>query len=88
MAFSVARKTKNRNSGSLQQRDTLPPDVPLLVLETAQPVKFADTLREALGDAPPPPEDMRDLETRPQKVAVLAPDAEVVKEYIAQRDVE
>lgn len=70
-----------------QQRDTLPPDVPLLVLETAQPVKFADTLREALGDAPQPPEDLRDLEDRPQKVAILAPDADVVKEYIAQRDV-
>ena len=59
------------------------PDVPTLVLETAQPAKFEDTIVEALGIAPPRPESMRGIEKLPQRVEVMDVDAEAVKRFIA-----
>jgi threonine synthase len=57
--------------------------VPVICLETALPVKFAPTLREALGREPERPAELADLERRPQRVTVIEPDAEAVKRYIA-----
>ena len=57
--------------------------VPLICLETALPVKFADTLREALGREPERPAEFQDLERLPQRFTVIEPDAEAVKRYIA-----
>ena len=68
-----------------QQGTRLPADVPLLVMETAQPAKFADTLREALGRDPEIPADLQGLEALPQRVEVMPPDAEAVKAFIAAR---
>ncbi|MDR3213207.1 MAG: threonine synthase [Azoarcus sp.] len=68
-----------------QHAGGLPSGVPLLVLETAQPAKFADTIREALGKNPEIPAGLRELETLPQRVDVMAPDVETVKAYIAAR---
>jgi threonine synthase len=59
------------------------PGVPLICLETAQPAKFADTLVEALGRAPARPAGFADLERLPQRFERIAPDAEVVKRFIA-----
>jgi threonine synthase len=59
--------------------------VPLVCLETALPVKFDATIREALGRAPPRPGSYADLESRPQRFEVIAADVEAVKAYIAQR---
>ena len=56
---------------------------PLICLETALPVKFADTLREALGHDPERPQAFEGLEQRPQKVEVIERDAEALKRYIA-----
>jgi threonine synthase len=56
---------------------------PLVCLETALPVKFAETIQEALGHAPPQPESCRGLEDLPQRVTVVPPDADTVKRYIA-----
>jgi threonine synthase len=53
-------------------------------IETALPVKFADTIREALGHEPARPAAYEGLETRPQRRTVLPADAEKVKAYIAQ----
>jgi threonine synthase len=63
----------------------LPADVPLLVLETAQAAKFADTLREALGRAPEIPADLQELEALPQRVEVMPPSVEAVKAFIVAR---
>ncbi|MCL2161070.1 MAG: threonine synthase [Betaproteobacteria bacterium] len=68
-----------------QYLDDLPTDVPLLVLETAQAAKFADTLREALGCGPEIPVDLQGLEALPQRVEVLPPAVEAVKAFIAER---
>ena len=59
------------------------PGVPLLCLETALPVKFAETMREALGRAPERPAEFIGLEEKPQRVTVIDNDAELVKRHIA-----
>jgi threonine synthase len=64
----------------LQYRE---PGVPLICLETALPVKFAATIREALGREPERPAGFEDLESKPQRVTVLDPDLEQVKAFIA-----
>ena len=58
--------------------------VPLVCLETALPVKFDATIREALGRAPPRRLELADLESRPQRFEVIDPDVEAVKAYIAR----
>ncbi|HLU15740.1 MAG TPA: threonine synthase [Burkholderiaceae bacterium] len=61
--------------------------VPMLVLETALPAKFADVIHEAVGIDAPVPAHLRDLAERPQRVTNLACDAELVRQYIAQHAV-
>jgi threonine synthase len=65
----------------LEQRE---PGVPLVCLETALPIKFAATIREALGRAPETPSGFEGLESRPQRVEVMDPDVEAVKHFIVQ----
>jgi len=59
------------------------PGVPLVCLETALPVKFAPTIREALGREPERPAEFAGLEERPQRYEVIEPDVELVKRHIA-----
>ena len=56
--------------------------VPLICMETAQPAKFEDAIREALGAEPVRPAELTDLESRPQKKHVMDADVEAVKRYI------
>src|SRR5258706_536994 len=62
------------------------PGVPMICLETALPVKFAATIREALGREPARPAAFAGLEERPQRVELVEPDAAVVKRYIEAHD--
>jgi threonine synthase len=56
--------------------------VPMVVMETARPAKFAETIREALGiDADVPPA-YADLLDRPQRSVSLPADADAVKRYL------
>ena len=64
----------------LQYRE---PGVPLVCLETALPVKFAETIREALGREPERPAEFAGLEERPQRVRVIEQDVELLKRLIA-----
>ncbi|MCC6610627.1 MAG: threonine synthase [Burkholderiales bacterium] len=59
------------------------PGVPMICLETAQPAKFAETIREALGREPERPAGYEGIERLPQRVEVMDPDAEQVKAFIA-----
>jgi threonine synthase len=59
------------------------PETPMIVLETALPIKFAATIREALGREPDRPQRFDGIEDLPKRVRVLPPDAEAVKNYIA-----
>jgi threonine synthase len=62
------------------------PDIPLICLETALPVKFEDAIREALGREPERPAGFESLEMLPQRFEVMDADAEAVKRYLAERD--
>jgi threonine synthase len=55
----------------------------MLVLETALPIKFADTIQEALGRKPELPAALADLESRPKRFTVIAADVGVVKAFVA-----
>jgi threonine synthase len=56
--------------------------VPLVCMETAQPAKFAETIREALNREPARPAGFENLEKRPQRVEVMNADAAAVKAFI------
>ena len=60
------------------------PGIPMLVLETALPIKFAETLVEALGREPDRPAKFMGIESLPKKVKVMPLSVDVVKDYIAQ----
>jgi len=60
------------------------PGVPLLCLETALPVKFSQTIREALGCDPERPKRLENLEKLPQRFTVMERDAAAVKRYLEQ----
>ncbi|MEA3118996.1 MAG: threonine synthase [Paraburkholderia sp.] len=64
-------------------REHLQAGVPMIVLETAQPLKFGETIREALGCDPERPPAFEGLETLPQRFEVLPADAAHVKAFIA-----
>jgi threonine synthase len=64
-------------------REHLQPGVPMLVLETALPIKFAGTIVEALGREPDRPARFAGIEELPKRVTVLPADAEKVKQFIA-----
>ena len=61
------------------------PGVPLVCLETALPVKFAATIREALGREPECPAEYAGIEKKPQKVEVMPVDVRFLKSFIEQR---
>ena len=65
-------------------REHLQPGVPMIVLETALPIKFAATLVEALGHEPERPAKFEGIEALPKRVTRMAADAEAVKAYIAR----
>ena len=64
-------------------REYLTPGVPMIVLETALPAKFAETIVEAIGREPDRPAAMRGIEALPKRFEVMPADAQAVKAYIA-----
>ncbi|MES1163846.1 MAG: threonine synthase, partial [Rhizobacter sp.] len=60
----------------------LTPGVPMLVLETALPAKFAETIVEAIGREPDRPAAMRGIEALPKRCEVMAADTAAVKAFI------
>jgi threonine synthase len=63
-------------------RQHMQPGVPMLVLETALPAKFAATIREAIGQDPELPPALRGIESLPRRFVVMPPDALRVQGYI------
>ena len=55
---------------------------PMIVLETALPIKFAATIEEALNRQPERPAKFEGIEDLPKRVVVMAADVEQVKAYI------
>ena len=64
-------------------REHLQTGVPMLVLETALPIKFAATIVEALGREPDRPAQFAGIEDLPKRVKVMPADVAQIKAYIA-----
>jgi threonine synthase len=63
-------------------REHLNQQVPMIVLETALPIKFAATIVEALGRQPERPPQFEGIEALPKRVQVMKADVDLVKAYI------
>jgi threonine synthase len=66
-------------------REFVRPGTPMLVLETALPVKFAETVKDAVGFEPPLTEQQAAMMKLPQHVVQIKPDVERVKQMITHR---
>jgi threonine synthase len=66
-------------------RQYLTPGVPMIVLETALPAKFNETICEALGRDAERPAGFERIEELPQRFDVMPADVNQVKEFIAAR---
>ncbi|MGL4808805.1 MAG: threonine synthase, partial [Giesbergeria sp.] len=55
--------------------------VPMIVLETALPIKFAETIVEALGHAPERPVRFAGIEDLPKRVQVMPADVQQIQAY-------
>ncbi|MDQ6679511.1 MAG: threonine synthase [Pseudomonadota bacterium] len=64
-------------------RDHTEAGVPMIVLETALPAKFADAVIEAIGIEPARPPALVGIETLPKRFRSMAADVGAVKEFIA-----
>ena len=58
--------------------------IPMIVLETAQPVKFAETIREALGCDPVRPQELDGIESLPQRVEVVDAQVDAIKQIVVR----
>ena len=58
------------------------PGIPMIVLETAQPAKFEETIREALGTEPVRPAELAGIEKLEQRVVVMDPDVNAIKQFV------
>ena len=56
----------------------------VVVLETALPIKFAETIREALGREPERPAKFDGIEALPKRVQVMGADVAAVQRYIRE----
>ncbi len=66
-------------------REHLQPGLPMVVLETALPIKFAETIQEALGQLPERPARFNGIEDLPKRVVVMPADAGQVKAFITAK---
>ena len=65
-------------------REHMQPGIPMVVLETALPIKFAATIVEALGQEPSRPAKFEGIESLPKRVVVMPPSVDQVKAFIVQ----
>ncbi|HEY9094823.1 MAG TPA: threonine synthase [Hydrogenophaga sp.] len=57
---------------------------PMIVLETALPIKFAETIVEALGREPQRPAQFEGIEALPKRVVVMPADTAAVQRYVTE----
>ena len=65
-------------------REHLEPGIPMIVLETALPAKFAQTIVEAIGIEPDRPQGLADIEQLPKRFTVMPASVDAVKTYITE----
>lgn len=81
--FGITIDTHTADGVKVAREHTVP-GVPMLVLETALPIKFAETIHEALGHAPERPAKFDGIEKLPKRVQVMPADVDLVKAYITR----
>jgi threonine synthase len=59
--------------------------VPLICLETALPIKFSESILEAIGHEPPRPAGYENIESLPQRYLVMNADSDAVKAFIVEQ---
>ena len=79
--FMIDTHTADALKVALEQRS---PGTPMVVLETALPIKFAATIVEALGREPERPAGFEGIEALPKRVQLMAADADPIKALIAR----
>ncbi len=79
--FMIDTHTADALKVALEQRSA---GTPMVVLETALPIKFAATIVEALGREPERPAKFEGIEALPKRVQVMASDTVAVKALIAR----
>ena len=65
-------------------REHMQSGVPMVVLETAMPIKFAATIEEALGIAPVRPAGFEGIESLPKRMTLLPANSAEIKRYLAE----
>jgi threonine synthase len=65
-------------------REHLQAGVPMIVLETALPIKFAETIVEATGQMPDRPARFNGIEALPKRVTHMPADVQAIKAFIVQ----
>ena len=63
-------------------REHLQAGIPMLVLETALPIKFEETIQEALGRPAECPPSFKDIKSKPQRVENIDADVNQIKAFI------
>ncbi len=61
------------------------PELPVVVAETALPIKFADTMQRYLGVQPVFSVSQREMMAAKEWYSIIDPNADIVKEHIARR---
>ncbi|HSN80358.1 MAG TPA: threonine synthase [Rhodoferax sp.] len=64
-------------------REHVQAGVPMIVLETALPIKFAATIVEATGREPDRPAKFNGIEALPKRVVLMPADVQAIKSFIA-----
>ena len=59
-------------------------DIPMIVLETALPIKFEQSILEATGKKPERPEGLKDIELLKQKLEILDNDVDLIRLFIQE----
>ncbi len=65
--------------------DKQPARVNGVILATAHPAKFKDTVEKAIGEAIPMPEPLKEAINQPKKAESISPDYESLKSYLLDR---
>jgi threonine synthase len=65
--------------------DHIDQDTPMIVLETALPIKFEQSILEATGKKPERPEGLKDIELLKQKLEILDNDVDLIKSFIREK---
>ena len=63
-------------------REHLQAGIPMIVLETALPIKFEETIEVALGRPAECPPAFKDIKSEPQRVVNIDADVNQVKDFI------